>query len=60
MLTLKHFLVTEATPFEDSMYIEVGISHEIISEHNGVIKVETTVLLFDVETDSTDSMNLIH
>jgi hypothetical protein len=60
MLTLKHVLVTEATPFEDSMYIEVGISHEIVSEHNGFVKVETSVLFFDVETASTDSMNLIH
>lgn len=56
MFTFMRYFV----PNEDSMLIEVGISHDLIQEYNGVITVETTVHFVEAEENSADSMNLIH
>ncbi|QGQ48214.1 hypothetical protein [Metabacillus sediminilitoris] len=56
MFTLKHFFLTEVTPFEDSMFIEVGIVHAF----DGAIQVETIIHFVEGEIENTEPMNLVH
>jgi hypothetical protein len=56
MFTLKHFFLTEVTPFEDYMFIEVGIVHAF----DGAIQVETTIHFVEGEIENTEPMNLVH